>query len=59
MSMKYANLLSPLKIRNKILKTRLLYPMAQPHFLQANELYPADGVVSFFPAVLKTASPYS
>jgi 2,4-dienoyl-CoA reductase-like NADH-dependent reductase (Old Yellow Enzyme family)/thioredoxin reductase len=45
---RYANLTSPLKIRHKSLKTRLLYPVAQPHFLQANELYPADPVVSFY-----------
>lgn len=48
MTKRYANLTSPLKIRNKTLKSRLLYPVAQPHFLQANELYPADPVVSYY-----------
>lgn len=48
MSKRYANLTSPLKVRNRTLKTRFLYPVAQPHFLQADELYPADPVVSYY-----------
>lgn len=48
MSNRYRHLTSPLAIRNKILKTRLIHPVAQPHFLQANELYPAESTVSYY-----------
>lgn len=47
MSERYKNLTSPLMIRNKFIKSRLVYPVAQPHFLQGPELYPDDPVVSF------------
>lgn len=33
--MPYEALTAPLTLRGKTLKTRLLYPVAQPHFLQA------------------------
>lgn len=56
MSKRYANLTSPLKVRNKTLKTRLLYPVAQPHFLQADELYPADPVVSYYTSRAKSGA---
>ena len=46
MSNRYAALTAPLRLRDKTLKTRLLYPVAQPHFLQANQLFPDDPVVT-------------
>lgn len=48
MSDRYKNLTAPLTVRNKVLKSRFIYPVAQPHFLQANELYPSDPIVSFY-----------
>lgn len=48
MKKRYAHLTSPMTIRGKTLKSRLIYPVAQPHFLQANELYPADQTLSFY-----------
>jgi len=56
MSKRYVNLTTPLKIRNKVLKTRFLYPVAQPHFLQANELYPADPTVSYYTSRAKNGA---
>ena len=46
--MPYEALTAPLTLRGKTLKTRLLYPVAQPHFLQANQLFPDDPVVSYY-----------
>ncbi len=48
MSDRYQHLTAPLPVRNKVLKSRFIYPVAQPHFLQANELYPSDPIVSFY-----------
>ncbi len=48
MSDRYKNLTEPLPVRNKVLKSRFIYPVAQPHFLQASELYPSDPIVSFY-----------
>jgi 2,4-dienoyl-CoA reductase-like NADH-dependent reductase (Old Yellow Enzyme family) len=56
MSKRYANLTSPLKIRGKTLKSRLLYPVVQPHFFQANELYPADPIVSYYTSRAKNGA---
>ena len=44
MSRKYKHILSPLKVGNVILKSRLLSANALPHFLQGPELYPSDAV---------------
>ena len=48
MEKRYANLTKPLVIRGKLIKSRFLYPVAQPHFLQGDEKYPTDGVISFY-----------
>ncbi len=56
MSNRYAALTAPLRLRDKTLKSRLLYPVAQPHFLQANELYPADPVVSYYASRAKNGA---
>ena len=47
-SERYAALRQPLKIRNKVMKSRFVYPVAQPHFLQANETYPADSIIEYY-----------
>ncbi len=48
MALHYQHLLSPLKVRGTVLKSRLMYPCAQPHFLQGPELYPGDPVTTFY-----------
>lgn len=56
MSNRYSALTAPLRLRDKTLKSRLLYPVAQPHFLQANELYPADPVTSYYASRAKNGA---
>ena len=56
MSNRYSALTAPLRLRDKTLKSRLLYPVAQPHFLQANELYPADPVVTYYASRAKNGA---
>lgn len=48
MSHKYSNLLSPLKVRNFVLKNRLEISNSLPHFLQGPESYPADSVITHY-----------
>ncbi len=45
---KYSHLMSPLRIRGKTLKSRFMFPVAQAHFLQGPELYPADPVTAYY-----------
>ncbi len=45
MSLKYKNLLSPIKVRNVILKNRLISSNSQPHFIQGPETWPADPLI--------------
>ena len=54
--MPYEALTAPLTLRGKTLKTRLLYPVAQPHFLQANQLFPDDPVVSYYASRAKNGA---
>ena len=56
MNKRYAALTEPLTIRGKTLKTRLLYPVAQPHFLQANQLYPDDPVATYYASRAKNGA---
>jgi thioredoxin reductase len=53
---KYPHLLSPLKIRNKVLKNRILQPRSDPHLLQGPENFPADGTRSFYSRIAKNAA---
>lgn len=46
MSLKYSYLLSPLKIKNHVLKNRIIAPQALPHYLQGPETFPADTVIT-------------
>ena len=45
--MRYKNLLSPIQVGTTILKNRLGYPNASPHFLQGPETYPAEPYRAF------------
>ncbi len=49
----FPGLNAPLEIRGKMLKSRFLYPIAQVHFLQGPELYPADPLISFYEKLAK------
>lgn len=48
MAVKYKNLLSPLVVRGHILKNRMEASNSLPHFLQGNEPFPADSVISHY-----------
>jgi thioredoxin reductase len=52
----YPHLLSPLKIRNKVLKNRILQPRSDPHLLQGPENFPADPTRSFYSQIAKNAA---
>lgn len=56
MSERYKHISSPLKIRNMTLKSRFLYPCAQPHFLAGPELYPSESLTAFYEAIAKNGS---
>ena len=58
MSQRYEHLTKPLKIRNTVLKSRFMYPCAQPHFLQGPELYPADPIVSYYCTIAKNGAAF-
>lgn len=56
MSRKYKHILSPLKIGNVVLKSRLLSANALPHFLQGPELYPSDAVVDYLVGIARNGA---
>ena len=53
---KYPHLLSPLKIGNVVLKNRMLYTKALPHYLQGPETFPADATISHYANVAKNSA---
>lgn len=55
-SPKYKNLMSPLKVRNKVFKNRLVASNSLPHFLQGPETYPADSVIAHYENKAKGAA---
>lgn len=56
MSERYKHISSPLKVRNMTLKSRFLYPCAQPHFLAGPELYPSESLTAFYESVAKNGA---
>lgn len=48
MKNQYPSLTAPMYIRGHLFKTRMIYPVAQPHFLQGSENYPAGQTISFY-----------
>ena len=56
MAKRYARLLSPVRIGNTIVKNRMMYPNASPHFLQGPETFPADGYRAFAAQLAKNGA---
>lgn len=56
MSKKYNHIMSPLKIGNVILKSRLLSANALPHFLQGPENFPADPIMTYLANIAKNGA---
>jgi 2,4-dienoyl-CoA reductase-like NADH-dependent reductase (Old Yellow Enzyme family)/thioredoxin reductase len=52
---RYPNLLSPIKLRNKVLKNRIFYPVSMPHMLNGPETFPAMVMRRYYANVAKTA----
>ena len=44
---KYKKLLQPILVGSQVIKNRLIYPNASPHFLQGPETYPSDNYRAF------------
>jgi 2,4-dienoyl-CoA reductase-like NADH-dependent reductase (Old Yellow Enzyme family)/thioredoxin reductase len=53
---KYPHLLSPLEVRNKVLKNRIFQTPSPPHSLQGPENYPADAYRSHYSEIAKNAA---
>lgn len=48
MSIKYSQLLSPVKINNVVLRNRLICTASNPHFIQATEKWPTEALISHY-----------
>ena len=48
MNQQYKALLSPIRIRNMILKNRMMSSASTPHFLQGAEPYPTEKIITHF-----------
>lgn len=46
MSKKYEHLLSPIKVRNTVLRNRMHAPPSRPHFAQGPENYPSENIIT-------------
>jgi 2,4-dienoyl-CoA reductase-like NADH-dependent reductase (Old Yellow Enzyme family)/thioredoxin reductase len=53
---KYPHLLSPLRVRNKVLKNRIMHTPSPPHSLQGPENYPADAYRAHYSEMAKNAA---
>lgn len=54
--MYYPHLLSPVQVGNHILKSRLIYGNALPHFLQGPETYPAESMIRHYGDMAKNGA---
>lgn len=48
MSLKYDQLLSPIKINNVVLRNRLICTASNPHFIQATEKWPTEALITHY-----------
>lgn len=58
MENRFPALFAPLKVGNVVLKSRLCYPNASPHFLQGPETWPADEFRAFYAGLAKNGAAY-
>ena len=56
MSIKYKNLLSPLKVGNVVFRNRMIVSASKPHFAQGPEPYPADSVITHYANLAKNGA---
>lgn len=56
MNQKYTNLLSPVRVGNRVLKNRMLSANSMPHFLQGPEPYPSMAVIEHFASRAKNGA---
>ena len=56
MSKLFPHLLSPIKIGNHILKSRMIAPQALPHYLQGPEPYPAEPILHHISNIAKNGA---
>lgn len=52
----YPTLLSPIIIGGSIIKNRMMYPNASPHFLQGPENYPGENYIAFTAGLAKNGA---
>lgn len=52
----FRTLLSSIQVGNHVLKSRMLYPNASPHFLQGPEQFPAEGYRTFHASVARNGA---
>ncbi len=55
-TVRYPHLLSPLRVRNKVLKNRIMHTPSPPHSLQGPENYPADPYRAHYSEMAKNAA---
>ena len=48
MALRYQALLTPLKVRGTILRSRMMSSASTPHFLQGTEPYPTEKIITHF-----------
>lgn len=56
MSRQFQHLLSPIRIGNHILKSRMIAPQALPHYLQGSEPYPSEAVIHHVSNIAKNGA---
>jgi 2,4-dienoyl-CoA reductase-like NADH-dependent reductase (Old Yellow Enzyme family)/thioredoxin reductase len=55
---RYFHVLSPLKIGNIVLKSRLSHSRSLPHFLQGPEIFPAEAVIQHYASVARNGAAF-
>lgn len=52
----FPSLMAPIKLGNTVVKSRMMFPNALPHFQQGPENYPADPLVTFYSDIAKNGA---
>lgn len=56
MAKKYPSLLKPVRIGDAVIKNRMVFPNASPHFLQGPEDYPSDGYRAYMANIARNGA---